>query len=252
MPIKSITIGGKTVKDLTLNGGTVFHAGGGEPPVLLSWEHVLWSIEQGSYATDYAIGDLIPLDLGTEGNINMQVAAFDADDLASGSGKAHISFISKELLATSHRMNPSRTPSSAPYDEGTGSVGGWEKSEMRTYLKNTVKPLIPSEVRSAIVEVTKTHSAYDTAGSGFTQTTQDDVWLPDHKEIYGSSAKYATLFPDDSSRIKYKASESSASKWWKRSGYGIGDFECVESDGRSLNKHDYAYNSKGIALGFCL
>lgn len=35
----------------------------------------------------------------------MQIAGFDVDDLADGSGKAPISFIGKELLATSHNMN---------------------------------------------------------------------------------------------------------------------------------------------------
>lgn len=71
-----------------------------------AWEAVFASIDAGTYATDYAIGDTVPLDLGSEGVVNMQIAAFDADDKADGSGKAPISWISKELLATSHRMNP--------------------------------------------------------------------------------------------------------------------------------------------------
>lgn len=220
------------------------------PDVLLSWEHVFWSIEQGSYATDYSIGDLIPLDLGAEGNINMQIAAFNADDLASGSGKAHISFISKELLNTSHRMNPDRSGSSGAYDEGTGSIGGWEKSEMRAYLKNTVKPLIPSAVRSAIVEVTKTQASYDSAGSSETQTTQDDVWLPAWNEIKSSSAMYGTLFPDNASRIKYNVGAPSASYWWTRQGYLGSNFSYVSTSGSTGNRAPS--DSYGVALGFCL
>lgn len=224
MSIKSITVGGRTdIKKVTLGGGVLFEKSGStEPPVLLSWEHVLWSIENNSYTTDYTVGDLIQLDLGTEGNINMQIVAFDADERADGTGKAHITFVSKELLKTTHRMNPSRTPSSAPYKEGTGTIGGWEKSGMRTYLNNTIKPLIPSNVRAAIKAVYKAHTAYDSAGSKFTQTTEDEVWLPSYDEMFSNNGstnqpRYKNVFPNDASRTKTVIDESSHNAWWLRS-----------------------------------
>lgn len=248
--VKGVSIGGNAVKKIMRGSDVLWESGGEEPPVLLSWEHVLLSIENNRYTTDYAIGDLIPTDLGTEGNINMQISAFDADDLADGTGKAHISFISKELLNTEHRMNPPNSGSSGAYDEGTGSIGGWEKSEMRTYLKETIKPLIPSEVRSAIVEVTKTQTAYNSAGSSFTQTTQDDVWLPAWDEISGLSALYGALFPDATSRIKYKVGASSAFGWWTRQAYSDSYFSYVGKSGSSYSNSAIA--TYGVALGFCL
>lgn len=83
----------------------------------------------------------------------MEIAAFDTDDLADDSGKAPITWIGKELLATVRRFNPALvTNADGTYKESTGGVGGWEKSELRSYLKNTVKPLIPLVVIEAIVE----------------------------------------------------------------------------------------------------
>lgn len=215
----------------------------------MTWDGVLYHIVKGDYATAYAIGELVPLTFGTGVNINMQIAAFNADDKADGSGKAHISFISKELLAV-YRMNPSRTPSSAPYNEGTGAIGGWEKSEMRTYLRGAIKSFLPSTVKSAIVEVTKVHTAYDTVASPFTQATRDDVWIPAWTEIATSSSLYGSLFPNNASRIKYNAGASNASDWWTRMATASSSFYRVSTSGSASGSN--ASNFGGIALGFCL
>lgn len=348
-----------------------------------TWEQIFAAIADGSYVTKYKVGNYKALDLGTEGTVNMQIAAKDKDALADGSGTAPITWISKELLKTSHRMNPSlnteyntyskagwvedssaenawksnnqklsstsataswtvtavsygtlsvwykvssesgcdkltvnvngTTVASAisgsgswiehtvecssgdtitvnatyskdssadsnddtayvkfastgtitvaatitdmtvkkvtGYTEGTGTIGGWEKTEMRSYLKNTIKPLIPELVRNRIVEVTKTQAAYNTAGSSFTQTTTDDVWIPDYNEVYGSKCTYKALFPDSSHRIKYKVGATSANWWWLRRADGNSGFGSVDGNG-SYNNNGANYNN-GVALGFC-
>ena len=350
------------------------------------WDTILASIADGTYKSKYKVGNYKPLDLGSEGIINMQIAGFNKDTLADGSGTAAISWISKELLKTSHRMNPAlvakktvtfdpagtylwgavegetnsyestnagvgnttstgcwkitsegagtltvsytqsgennydymelyvdgtaaftgkgagqdvsgthevtlspgvevtvlatftkdgsgdkgndkgvvtfssdvvinvEVPTSSmslsiPAQEGTGTIGGWEKSEMRSYLIETIKPLIPDPVLSAIKAVTKTHTAYDTNQSSFSQTTADEVWLPDYKEMFNSSRPYKALFPDNASRIKYKVGASSASWWWLRSAYDYYDFSRVVSSGSVSNYN--AGSSGAVALGFC-
>lgn len=70
------------------------------------WETIITNIENGSYREKYKLGNYKPLDLGDEGVINMQIAAFNKDTLADRSGTAATTWIAKELLATQHRMNP--------------------------------------------------------------------------------------------------------------------------------------------------
>ena len=358
------------------------------------WSTIISNIANGT--ATYKVGNYKPLDLGTEGIVNMQIAGVNKDALASGSGTAKYSWISMELLTTSHRMNPdlvtnykfeedtsfkrqststsntgynqwnsqnaytannkakitfnvtavtdgtlrlayvtgaaasnsaslkidgteviSTYSTSAQnydmaitngttyvieyevtklsasnatntyiklcntsgngnntnvsalvtqdsvtienctvrfvdnYDSGTGTIGGWGASEMRTYMKETIKPLIPATVRNAIKEVTKTHPSYDTSGASETQTTTDDVWIPSYDELFGSSSKYKALFENtNANRIKYKVGASSASWWWLRSAYTNFSFFNVFTSGAS--NYGSANNSGAVALGFCL
>ena len=338
-----------------------------------SWEEILAAVANGTYKTKYQVGDTKILDVGSEGSVCMQIAAFDADTLADGTGKAPISWISEQLLITSKRMNPALvsiggtfikqsgsntwkssnqgghsstctstftivasadgtlTVNSAVDSEGsdrltvkidgsavvnavggtgksfsnsvecttgqtvtvvasyskdgsvntgsdtatisfdstmdisitattpevtggitsgTGSIGGWEKSEMRAYLNDSVKPQIPALVRAAIKPVSKTHPAYSDTGNSYTQTTTDEVWIPSYNEMFGSSSLYYPLFQNtNANRIKKKAGATSASWWWLRSAGGNNYFDFVSSNG-----YDNSYNansSGGVALGFC-
>ena len=215
-----------------------------------TWEEIFAAEADGTYLEKYQISDYKPLDLGAEGVINMQIAAFDTDDLADGSGKAHITWIGKELLATSHRFNPPLiTNSDSTYQERTGSVGGWEKSEMRAYLKESIKPLISDVVRNRIAEVTKTQNAFDIQGKLFTQNTVDDVWIPDYLEIFPSSSPYETLFPNDLSRRKQKVGTDNNTDWWLRRGDGAP--YCLSVYFLGDYRTQYAQNSYGVCLCFC-
>lgn len=220
-----------------------------------SWAGVAANIADGSYASVYKVGDLVPLDLGDEGLVNMQIAAFDADDLADGSGKAPISWISKELLKTSHRMNPALvTNDDGTYQEGTGTIGGWAKSELRTYLNGTILPMIPSDVQEMIKSVTKYSNGTDpNGGAAQNAVSEDSVWIPNRSELNNvaetAGAKYDVLFTNANSRLKCKIETSSVTTWWTRTrSYNkafckIGT-SGVSSDGISSEMH-------GIALGFC-
>ena len=244
--LKSLTIPEGRVKKITIRGIDVW-----SEPTDGPWVELFASINAGTYRTDYAIGDLIPLDLGTEGNINMQIAGFDCDELATGSNFAAVSLISKELLNTSCRMNPSRsTGSSGYYTIGTGGIGGWWKSEMRYYIQNTIKSMIPYTIRSAILDVTKKQTSYNTDSSSETQTTTDDIWIPSWSEIQNSSALYGALFTDKANRVKAKV-RGSASDWWTRQAYSSSGFLSVSSSG-SNSGNGSANADYGIAIGFCV
>lgn len=220
-----------------------------------SWEAVAKAIEAGTYKDVYKIGDCVPVDLGSEGVINMQIAAFDADTLADGTGTAAISWVAKELLATNQRMNPARAGSSGAYTEGTGSIGGWEKCEMRTYLNNTIKPLIPAAVAGMIKSVTKTQTAFDAAGTSFTQTTTDEVWIPGRDEVEvvsGKTTLYSALFQNNASRKKYKVNGVNVVQWSLRSvgSSSTSGFYSVATTGVTSTSQS-ASSALGVCLGFC-
>ena len=348
-----------------------------------SWETILAAVADGTYKTKYSVGNYKALNLGSEGTVNMQIAAFDADPLADGSGNAAISWVSKELLATNKRMNPSvetnytypevpswtassntwtsqnrynvsdakakwtltatsagtltityKTSNSnasrnklsltvngtavatdyaatsevsytlevatgdtitveatysqlsasynyygtivfsstgtfttaaevqdAPnrvfesYKENTGAIGGWECTEMRSYYKNTLKPLIPELVRNSIKEVSKSNNIITTDNKTERTTSVEDVWMPSYREIFGgtsyeqSGPMYTTLFSDAASRIKKRPSASSGEWWWLRSAY-IYNYFCIVY-GNGYNNYNIAYTSTGVAFGFC-
>ena len=221
-----------------------------------SWDDIITNIGNGTYSTKYAVGDTKTLDLGTEGKIKMQLVAKDTDDLADGSGKAPTTWISQQLIATSHRMNPAREGSSGAYTEGTGTIGGWEKTEMRSWLKETVKPLIPANVLAAIKPVTKYSQICNTSSKAVNNVTStEDVWIPSAREVgftgYETEGPtYTGLFTANADRIKSKTGASSASWWWTRSANISYNFRNVSSDG-SYGNND-ASNSGAVVLGFCL
>ena len=225
--------------DAENDGGEQLPAGGevsetGE--ILDSWEVIINNVNNGTYSTKYAVGNYKSLDLGSEGIVNMQIAALDADDMTGG-GKAHITWITKELLATKHNMNSSNT-----------NAGGWETSKMRAYLQADVWALIDPAVQNAIIAVDKTY--FDsTAG---TKTCSDKVWIPSCREIglirEGSGVVYSELFPDKNSRVKYL--NGTASYWWVRSTYpGDNGFYGIGTNGTGYNVN--ASGANGVALSFC-
>lgn len=217
---------------------------------IYNWDSVFAAIDAGTYKNVYALGDTVPLDLGSEGLINMQIVAFDTDDLADGTGKAPITWISEELLATSCRMNPV-IEGSVPYVEGKGAIGGWEKCEVRTYLKETVKPMIPELVRSAIKDITKTHTSFGITGYATSQTTTDDVWLPSSIEIGTPNGLYYEMFLNtDRLRVKKKVGSTSPTSWLLRDGGNSkATFFFVRAEGFLNSGTAETYH--GVVLSFC-
>lgn len=208
-----------------------------------SWDTIISKINDGSYKIAYKIGNYKPLVLESGRTINMQIVAIDADDLADGTGKAKITWNSKEIL-DQQKMNP---------DERDGI--NWEDSEVRSYLKNTIKPLIPANIRNAIVPVTKKQEFSHTI-----RTSTEDVWIPSIYEIVGASldgnldfeeagaVKYDTFYKDANSRIKRNYTDNRPGEWWTRS-CGITNYT-IEPYGT----HPYSVMADtpyGVVLCFC-
>lgn len=207
-----------------------------------SWETIL---ANPNYATDYSIGDTKYLDLGTEGPALMEIVAFNEDNRADGNGKAGITWISKNTLKTKQKMK--QYSSDADLD--------WKDTPyLRSYLKNTIKPLIPSAVRNAIVPVSKISSTYSNGIVVNGSTTTEDVWIPSAYEITGNTTYessgpiYTTRFNDMNSRIKYNSGEKT--NWRLRSRHSNTDF-CVINMYGNLSTSFNNTTMTNINLCFC-
>ncbi len=240
-----------------MNYGRFFGQSSEKSPRLISdsWEEIIASAENGSYIRKYHIGDTKQLDLGEKGLversdslnysegdsvIEMELVALDSDELADGSGKAHMTWIAKNLnthtiLAKGHKMN-----------EKGMNYGGWPDSDMRVWLRGSVLPLLPDPIRSNIKEVKK----YSYTDRG-TFSSVDTIWIPSRREIYGpeeadedAGADYTAAFPDNESRKEFAwgwlRSASKGSEWF---------FYQINRDGLSAPAESQYEHS--VYIGFC-
>lgn len=204
-----------------------------------SWGGVFASIEKGTYATDYAIGDTVPLDLGVYGVHNMEIVAFDTDEKPDGT-KAAITWLSKQIIAM-HNMNDTNT-----------NAGGWEASGMRSWLQNDVYNYLPADAKNAIATVKKTYYLYNKS----TLTCDDTLWIPSSTEINGknnycenSDVTYKPHFTTTKEKVKYY--NGTAANWWLRTAHNQSDqyFRAVHSSGGM--DAGTASSNFGVVLGFC-
>lgn len=150
----------------------------------------------------------------------------------------------------------------ATYKEGTGSIGGWEKSSLRKYYVETLKPLIPENVRNAIKPVVKTWLSWPADANGALETKQsvEEVWAPSMAELYGTGKYYSEktgvcyddIFIDNDSRKKSKVGATSSGWWWSRSAsynyrYYAGSVDSSGDWGSS-----YTSGTNALALGFSI
>ena len=149
-----------------------------------------------------------------------------------------------DLFATTYQMNSSNTNS-----------GGWKSSAMRTSTMATMKGYLPAAWQTAIKPVNKV-SGTDGGSSSGTETVSDSCFLLAEIEIFGSTAhsvsgegtQYA-YYKAGNSKVKNKG--GSADNWWERSPHfsNSNHFCAVHSSGSAY--YSAAYNSYGVAFGFC-
>ena len=227
------------------------------------WDTIIANINDGSYADKYEIGNYKPLDLGEEGIVNMQLVAKKSDTLSDGSGLTATTWISIELLKTAKRMNPA-------YDSSTntgGCIGGWETSELRSYLSTTIKPLIPENVRGSIKAVQKAYLALDSSLQQFEGECSDELWVPSVREICydyhrvnvkeSNGPRYYAVYCDFESSVKYN--DGHANFYYLRTVQDSNHYYAVSPTNTSHSPYvdadpyqmSNSYKPR-IALGFCI
>ena len=150
------------------------------------------------------------------------------DTYADGSGKAPITFQMHDCYDTKYTMNSTAT-----------NVGGWGSCAMRTTHLPAIMALMPSNVQSAIREVSKTTDSVVTA---------DKLFLLSRSEIAATGYPY---YKDTS--LKAKTRNGTECAWWTRDPYSTKTtgFFGVLSGGSTTMVLDANNTNPAVSFAFC-
>lgn len=213
-----------------------------------TWEQIISATQDGTYATKYHRHDYKTIDMGAEGTITYEIVGIDQDVKENGDA-VPLTFLAKQALTTTHRMNPTYSAGTS----STGCLGGYPASEMKTYLDTTIKALLPEVVRTNLTPVVKHSIGFTASGEVFTEMSSvETIWIPSTREIFGIYESTGPVY-SPSTRIRYKGNNPIF--WWLRSGF------FYEKDGADVfwgvndvggGDFDAASIAFGVVPGFCL
>lgn len=167
--------------------------------------------------------------------------------LADEERYANCCFLSKGVLDVKKSMSSTGT-----------NVGGWSKSDMRTWLNTKILGALPDQWQYILAKVNVRANEGNSKGtSAEIITSQDYMWIPALGEIMGSDeAPYVSefenrfnLFTQSSDRIK-RDSTGTPQFYWLRSALATSSttFQCITSNGYSGGyMGEYC-----ICFGFCI
>ena len=214
-----------------------------------SWEYINRMSESGRASEVFTVGDTKTETLtyadGTTEDITLTIVGFDHDKDGGGTTRG-ITVISN-VLSTDRRM-------------ASDKVAYYDSSELHSYLNDTLKNYLPSNLNAVIKNVKKT---YRSAVNGTNNQTQSYsvcyLWILDSTEMgypYSATTRYP-YFDSNAKKIGYRINGNPAA-YWLRSGTGAsyGEFMYVDttnSDSSHSNSHGKSANETcGVRFGFCI
>lgn len=229
-----------------------------------AWAEVLEEIDKGTFWDKFSAGNILPFDLGPEGDVQAYIAPSGGDELADGNGYADVTFLTRFNTMSYWPMNQRWAREwNGEWLKGTGAVGGWKESEMRLdTMPRRIMPLIEQyhpEVAERIVAVKKYTESKGTDGKPIhNEMTVDKLWVPSKREIFGGKgaetmgADYTALFDSPKMRKRYKPGYSSPDYAFLRSVYpnSVYGFAAVNLGGYAY--YYYANSSRGLWFGFSI
>lgn len=192
------------------------------------WEEVKKASMDWTYRDKYKIGQIIPLDMGDEGIINMRLVAFGTD-VNIYDTSIPMTFIATNVFKNRYRMNPCDKDEPGQY-----ANDGWDGCELRHELQNIYCP-----IRDLITPAKKKQLAFTVENQPYIQETIDALWIPSIDEI-ATNGMYK--FTDEMRKL--------GAIWWLRSANASTYFRRVYGGGSSISSS--ASVAGGVALGFCI
>lgn len=209
-----------------------------------SWDELIELAQDPTTAAeiDYMIGQSRPINIAGYGNIDFQLIGINHDDLATGSGKAAMTFCAVSIV-TKNKMNASKN-----------TTGGWAVSDMEEWMNSTLYNAFPDYLKEHIVGVNK---EYKKGASGSVLAVNNRLWLLSEKELTnytshgdeGEIYEYWSQNNNNNARIKLD-SEGKAAVWWLRSVYSLESFRLVTLNG--VMGDGIATSLNGVVPCFCI
>lgn len=226
-----------------MSGQWVLMAPPAQPLEDMSWADISSVSTMGLASSYWSVGDTKGITIDNT-PYTVQIAGFNHDDLADGSGKAGVTFTLQNCLNTTYALNSSPT-----------NANGWGGCSLRTTLQSTIFNQIESNLRNVIKTVNKT--ACVGGGSTNVSTYADNLFLFAEIEVFGV-LKYSApgegtqyeLFTTSSERIKDV--NGAPAGWWLRSAYAQNAQAFCFVNATGGQDAVPANSPYGIAFGFCV
>lgn len=189
--------------------------------------------------------------------LDLDIAEILRYELADEPGKAANFLLVAHNTLTNHRMNP------------FNNIGGWDKSEMRSWLNTTVWSYLPFKFRVMVSTV----NVWASSGGGTDSLddmvcSKDNIFLLSIVDVFGTQSPYVwnaeygnvaqqracTYFINQKIKYSRNVTESGNGEWWwlrtPERGGSTSHFRNVNHGGGS--GYGIAYDSGGVAFGLCI
>lgn len=224
-----------------------------------SWAQIAQASELGIASSLWSVGDEKTIYLAPEAGgmpelpddtntLTLVIYGFNHDDKADGTGKAGITFGTKNLMGYTRKMNNSNT-----------NNGGFTGSAMYTYLQNTLFSQFATDLQSAIKPVLKKTSAGNQSTT--INTNAMKLFLFSEIEIFGEAGHSVSgegsqynWSTTRENRIKRLANGADTARyWWLRSpNAGNSTSFCLTDPYGYHSNLGEANKVWGVCFGFCV
>ena len=230
-----------------------------------SWDRIISNVQNG-YSGVYEVGDTKTVDMGTLGTHTLRVAnnSTPPECFSEGFSETACGFVLEFAdIITTHQMNPYTNGST----NGDGNKGGWEYSEMRTYVNQDVYNALPELLQNAIANTTVVSGHGSNDSSNF--TTTDKLYLLSTKEVWGKEGTSNVINYDtaetETRQLDYyknnnvttssyagaiKKNKTSNSWWWLRSAYSNSNHYFFGVTGNGYWNYINSYYTYGVSPAF--